>query len=369
MARNFYEVLGVGKNASQDEIKRAYRTLALKYHPDIAKDKASEEKFKEINESYAVLSDPEKRKQYDAYGPEGFNQRYTQQDIFRDFDFEKVFRDMGFGFGNEDINDIFGGMFSFGNRTQQRGDVGNDILARVDLTLKEAYTGADKKLRVRHVVRCERCNGNGAEPGSSVLACGRCNGSGRATSTVRTPFGVMQTVTQCPKCGGSGKTVERTCRDCNGTGRKVAEQTVTVSIPKGVGNGMQLRLAGMGDFGSRRTGDLYVETRIGRDGTFQRDGEHIHVDAHIPFYTALLGGTVAVPTLSGEHKIDIEGGMTDGTEILIRGKGMPRFKRTGYGDEIVTVRVDIPKSMTKEQRDLIKRFEELDTKKKRFGIF
>ncbi len=368
MAKDFYEVLGVGKSASQDEIKKAYRELALKYHPDRNKDSSAEERFKEINESYAVLSDPEKRRQYDAYGPEGFSRRYTQQDIFRDFDFNKVFRDMGFGFGSGDINDIFGSMFGFG-AGQQRGDVGNDILARVDMTLQEAYSGADKRIRLRHVMKCERCNGNGAEPGSKVLACPKCGGRGQVSSTIRTPFGAMQTVTQCPKCGGSGKSLEHPCRECGGHGRKVSEQTITVSIPKGVDDGMQLRLAGMGDFGARRTGDLYIEAHIGQDGMFNREGEHVRVEARIPFYTALLGGTVSVPTLSGDQKIEISEGTADGTEVLIRGKGMPRFKRTGYGDEVVTVRIEMPKSMTKEQRDLIKRFEELDTKKKRFGIF
>ncbi len=369
MARDFYEVLGVGKGASADEIKKAYRNLALRYHPDRNKDKNAENIFKEINEAYAVLSNQEKRRQYDAYGPEGFSQRFSEQDIFRDFDFDKVFRDIGFSFGTGSMDDIFGSFFGFGRGARMRDDIGNDILARADMTLKEAYTGVEKRLMVKHVVRCGRCGGSGAEPGSRVSACGKCNGTGQVKTTARTPFGIMQTVTACQKCGGSGQAFEKVCRECGGAGRRVEEQTITVSIPKGVATGIRLKLAGMGDFGRGRTGDLYVETNVEPDGLFERAGDDVRVDAHIPFYTALLGGTASVHTLSGAQEVRIEEGITDGTEIILKGKGMPRFKRQGYGDEVVIIRVDMPRAMSKEQRDLIKRFEELDSKKKKFGIF
>lgn len=367
MAKDFYEVLGVGKGASPDEIKKAYRSLAMKLHPDKNKDKNAENLFKEVNEAYAVLSDPEKRRQYDAYGPDAFRQRYTQQDIFRDFDFEKVFRDMGISFGMGDFGSgMFGDLFGF---QTQRQDSGNDILARVSLTLREAYSGAEKQMRVRHVAACERCGGKGNEPGSSILKCDKCGGRGQVAATARTPFGVMQTVTQCPKCGGSGKTLERPCRDCGGQGRKVVEQTVKVDMPKGIDNGMRLRLKGMGDFGRERAGDLYVEASVEGDSRFEREGDDLHVEQRIPFYTAILGGTVAVPTMEGDKEIRIEEGTQDNAKVVMRGHGMPRFRGSGRGDQIVTIKVDMPRSMSKEQRDLIKRFEELDGKKRRFGVF
>lgn len=367
MAVDYYNVLGIGKNANAEDIKKAYRNLALKYHPDVNKDSEAESKFKEINAAYAVLSDPEKRRQYDAYGPDAFQQRYTQQDIFRDFDFDKVFRDMGFNFGMDDFGpDIFSNLFGVQRRQSDRG---NDILAKVSLTLKEAYTGTDKRIRVRHVAICEHCDGKGSEPGSNILTCSKCNGRGQVAMTTRTPFGIMQTVTPCQKCGGSGKTFEKPCKECNAQGRKVIEQTINVSMPKGIDDGMQLRLKGMGDYGKARAGDLYVEAHVNDDGVFERDGNDLHMMQRIPFYTAMLGGTVTVPTLHGDKEVKIDEGVQNDDEIVMRGEGMPNFKGTGKGDQIVTLKVEMPKGMTNEQKDLIKKFRELDGKKKKFGIF
>ncbi|MEM0149433.1 MAG: molecular chaperone DnaJ [Candidatus Micrarchaeaceae archaeon] len=369
MAEDFYKVLGLDKGATLDDIKQAYRKLALKYHPDVNKGKEAEEKFKEINEAYAVLSDPEKRKQYDAYGPDAFSQKYTQEDIFRNFDVEKVFRDFGFNFGSGDFgSSIFEDMFGFSHGTRN-ADVGNDILARVSVTLKEAYTGTEKKLRVRHVVVCEVCGGSGAEPGSRVVRCDKCNGTGQVRVTRRTPFGVMQTISACPKCGGSGKVFERTCSSCGGSGKKVVEQNIDVAIPKGVDEGMRLRLKGMGDYGKDRSGDLYVEIHVQKNPEFERNEENIYTTAHVPFYVAMIGGRISVPTLDGDAEINIEGGTQPDARVVLKGRGMPVFRSSGKGDEIVTIKVDIPKGLSKEQKELIARFEELDRKKKKFGIF
>ncbi len=369
MAEDFYKVLGLDKGASLDDIKQAYRRLALKYHPDVNKSKEAEEKFKEINEAYAVLSDPEKRKQYDAYGPDAFNQRFTQEDIFRGFDFEKVFRDFGFNFGSDDFgSSIFEDMFGF-SHSARNADMGNDILARVNITLKEAYTGTEKKLRVKHVAICETCGGSGAEPGSRVVKCDKCNGTGQVKITRRTPFGIMQTISACPKCGGSGKVFEKVCHSCGGSGKRVVEQTIDVSIPKGVEDGMRLRVRGMGDYGKDRSGDLYVEVHVQKSPDFERSDENIYTSVHVPFYTAMTGGRISVPTLEGNKEIDIEEGTQPDARVVLKGYGMPLFRSSGKGDEIVTIKIDMPKSLTKEQRELAARFEELDKKKKRFGLF
>ncbi len=369
MAEDFYKVLGLEKGASLEEIKQAYRKLALKYHPDVNKSDEAEEKFKEINEAYAVLSDPEKRKQYDAYGPDAFNQRYTQEDIFRNFDFEKVFRDFGFNFGGEDFgSSIFEDMFGF-QHGARNADMGNDILAKVNVTLKEAYAGTEKKLRVRHVAVCAVCNGTGAEPGSKVVRCDKCNGSGQVKVTRRTPFGIIQTISTCPKCGGSGKIYENVCRACGGSGKKVVEQVIDVSVPKGVDDGMRLRVRGMGDYGKDRSGDLYVEVHVQKNPNFERSDENLYTTIHVPFYTAMAGGKISVPTLEGDKEAYIDEGTQPDARIVLKEYGMPIFRSSGKGDEIVTIKVDMPRSLSKEQKELLAKFEELDRKKKRFGIF
>lgn len=365
MAKDFYEVLGVKKGATLDEIKQAYRKLALQYHPDRNKGKDAEEKFKEINEAYAVLSDPGKRKQYDAYGPDQFNQRFSEEDIFRGFDFQNIFRNMGFdvneqgfsGFGN--IDDIFDNLFNRGSQYSQ-GSRGNDILARVKISMLEAVNGATKTISLRHIAQCDRCAGSGAEPGSKVIACPTCNGRGQVANARRTPFGVMQTITTCPACGGAGKVPEKKCKKCSGTGRIQKEDHVEVEIPKGVDTGTRLRLRGLGDYGSSRRGDLYIDVEIEQDQRFKRKGDDLVTTVHIPFYTAILGGSVEAPTIDGSESIRITPGTQSGDTTVIRGKGVPRFNRSGVGDEIIRIQVDMPKKLTAEQEELIKKYAELD---------
>ncbi|OJI07517.1 chaperone protein DnaJ [Candidatus Micrarchaeum sp.] len=375
MAKDFYDVLGVKKGASLDEIKQAYRKLALQYHPDRNKSKEAEEKFKEINEAYAVLSNPEKRKQYDAYGPDQFNQRFSEEDIFRGFDFQNIFRNMGFdvgdqgfsGFGN--IDDIFDNLFNRGSQYGQ-GTRGNDILARIRLSMLEAVNGATKTLTIKHIAQCDRCAGTGAEPGSKVITCPTCNGRGQVANARRTPFGVMQTITTCPTCGGSGKVPEKKCRKCGGTGRIQKDDSVEVEIPKGVDTGTRLRLRGLGDYGTSRRGDLYIDVEVEPDPRFKRKGDDLVTTIHVPFYTAILGGTIEAPTIDGSESVKISPGTQSGDTAVIKGKGVPRFNRAGVGDEIIRIQVDLPKKMTQEQEDLIRKYAETEgdssSKKKRF---
>ncbi|MEM0106952.1 MAG: molecular chaperone DnaJ [Candidatus Micrarchaeaceae archaeon] len=363
---DYYKILGVSKDASQDDIKRAYRELALKYHPDVNKTKDAEEKFKEINEAYAVLSDPEKRRQYDAYGPEGFSERYTQEDIFRDFNIDDIFKDLmgGMNFW-EDIGNPFGSSRKYARASR---DVGSDIADRLTISLQEAYTGTEKRLKLRHIAKCEHCNGTGAEPGSKIVKCKTCKGTGQVVSVKRTMFGMMQTVSICPTCNGTGKVYEHPCAYCNGTGRRAVEETVSIKIPPGIDDGMQLILHGMGDYGQGGSGDLYIEVRVRQDSNFKREGSNLFAKVHIPFYVAIIGGTVKIPTITGEREININGGIQNGETITLKGSGMPIFKGSGFGDEIVTFEIDMPKNVSAEQRDLIKKFAELDNKK-RFGFF
>ncbi len=367
MAKDYYDILGVKKDASRDAIKSAYRDLAMKLHPDRNKSPGAEETFKEVNEAYAVLGDPEKRRQYDMFGAEQFGQRFTTEDIFRDFDFNRVFRDLGFNFG---FDDDFASMFGFGHAARN-AEVGNDILARMSVTLAESARGAKKTLNVRHVKPCDRCNGRGYEPGTGMQRCDRCNGTGQLRETKRTPFGMIQTIGMCPKCNGRGKVFEAPCRKCNGRAVTQAEDQIEVAIPKGVDTGSRLRLRGMGDYGKDGAGDLYIDVEVQRDRVFVRDGGDIRVDVRVPLATALLGGAVLAPTLlNGNKRIRIEEGTQNGTKVVLRGEGMPRFRGSGSGDEIVNVIVDIPKRLSERQKELIRKFAGMDSEDgKGRGIF
>ena len=375
MPKDFYEVLGLKKSASEDEIKKAYRTLALKYHPDRNKEPGAEEHFKEINEAYAVLSDHEKRRMYDTYGTEQFNMRYSEEDIMRNFNIDEVLRSMGidFGFGSMG-GDPFG---MFGNFGGQRGDFGSDLLANVEITLREAATGTERKITLNHVKRCERCGGSGAEKGSGRIKCDKCNGAGQVRTTHRTPFGIMQSVATCNRCGGSGSVIEKKCKSCQGIGKLRSEDRIDVKIPRGVSNGTRLRLKGMGDFGVDRTGDLYIDVEVEEDERFRRDGDDIRYTLHVPFYQAILGAEVTVPTLTGEEELKIPKGTKNMEILVMRGKGMPHFGSSGQGDQIVTVFVDIPSRINQEQEELIRKFAyadggahgKEDQKRKKFGVF
>lgn len=370
MAEDYYDILHVKKNATQDEIKNAYRELAMKYHPDRNKDPGAEEIFKKVNEAYAVLSSPQKRQQYDTYGPEGFNQRFSEEDIFRGFDVNQIFRNFGIDFG--DSEDIFSSFFGMPGRSGGRRarQMGSDILAHMSISLEDAAKGVEKEVSVRHVAACERCGGTGMEPGSRLLKCDKCGGSGQLRVTRRTPFGIMQTITTCDKCGGSGKIFETPCKECKGRGAVQKENKISVRIPKGIEDNTRLRLEGMGDFGRDGPGDLYIDVRVQKDSRFERQGSDVYYTLELPFYTALLGGGVEVPTLYGSEKVRIESGTQNGSTITLKGKGMPNPRRQGYGDEIIRIAITVPKKLSKEQKELIEKFKEGSSEKKGFfGVF
>ncbi len=367
MTENYYDLLGVSKDASQEEIKKAYRKLALELHPDRNKDPQAVNRFKEINEAYAVLGDSEKKAQYDSYGPAGFGQRYNEEEIFRNFNFEQVFRDMGINIGGMGTEDIFSSFFGQGAR---HPNLGQGILYRMDLTLEQIAKGTQQEISVRHVRRCDRCDGSGAEPGSKVIKCPECSGKGQVITTTNTFFGRMQTVTTCGRCGGKGKSYEKKCRTCNGKGGAVANENINVTIPAGVSEGTRLRLEGMGDYGPGGNGDLYVEIHELRHNTFARQGDDIHATVKVPFYTAILGGRIVVPTLDGQKELTLDQGMQQGKQIVLKGSGIKRLRGSGAGDEIITVDIEMPKSLSSQQRELIEKFKssEEGVGKKKFGF-
>ncbi|MCL4381050.1 MAG: molecular chaperone DnaJ [Candidatus Marsarchaeota archaeon] len=385
MPKDYYDVLGVPKGASGDDIKKAYRQLAMKYHPDKNKDKDAEEKFKEINAAYAVLSDEQKRKQYDMFGPEQFNQKYSEQDIFRGFDFKDIFRSMGFDFDidfNETPNDIFDDLFGFSSGHSRRQAEGADKLLQITIDLKQATQDTTKKISVTHFAKCDACRGSGVEPGSKVITCDVCKGHGQIKNVQRTPFGIMQTITSCPKCRGGGKIYEQLCRKCSGSGRIKKQDTIDVKIPKGVEDGMRLRLAGEGDYSQHRVGDIYIDVHIPKDREFSRKGSDIYYNLDIPFYIAILGGRMTAKTLYGDEEVIIKKGTQDNERIVLKGKGMPKFGSGSYGDQIISIGIKIPRALTGEESALIERFQQIhgtargnengddkEDKKRRFGIF
>ncbi len=357
MTEDFYKLLGVQKNATQDQIKQAYRELALKYHPDRNKDKSAEDTFKKINEAYAVLGDPEKRKQYDMMGSEAFNRRYTEEDIFRGFNFQDIFKDMGvnvnFGFGDDDIFN------PFGSARGRQGDVGQSILYKLSITLQEAAQGVEKEISLKHSVACSRCKGTGGEPDSEKITCPTCEGSGYQRTIRNTILGRIQTMVTCPRCGGRGQQYKRSCRQCNGNGREVKNDRIKVNIPHGVMDNMRLKYEGMGDYGMDSNGDLYIEIEVKEDKTFTRDGDDIYTQISIPFYKAILGAEVDVPTLFGSKKIRIEPGTQPNTRIALKREGIRRMNSDYKGNEIVEIKVHIPEHLSKEESDLILQYKKM----------
>ena len=370
---DYYSLLGVPKTATREEIKKAYRDLALKYHPDRNKDASAEEKFKKINEAYAVLSDETKRRQYDAYGPEQFGRQYSEQDIFRNFNFRDIFKDAGININMGDGDfDFFGNFFGQGQRNR---DVGQSILFRMDLTLEEIARGAQKEINLRHRRKCNHCGGTGGEPGSKQSKCPKCDGSGRVTVITSSFLGRIQSVTTCDLCTGSGKMYDKRCKTCNGKGGVIGNDNINVTIPAGVKDGMRLKLDKMGDFGKDGSGDLFIEVHLLKHKIFERVNDNdIFTEVKIPFYKLILGGKATVPTLNGEKEISIDPGTDPGKDILLKGEGIKKFGSTSHGDEILRINVSIPKTMTSEEREAIERFRdatenEKGDSKKRFGIF
>ena len=359
---DYYEVLGVERNANADEIKKAYRKAAIKYHPDKNPgDKEAEEKFKEAAEAYDVLSNPEKRARYDQFGHAGMNGSAAGGG-FGGFS--------GGGFSMEDIfsqfGDIFGGHFGgFGGGsrggTQRRGNRGSDIRVKVKLTLAEISSGTTKKLKVNKYIACDKCGGTGAKDSSSYSTCQTCNGTGVVTRIENTFFGRMQTQSVCPACGGEGRIITAKCDKCGGEGIVKGSEIIEINIPAGVGEGMALTVSGKGNAARHGgvNGDLIVVIEEERDPQLVRDGDDLIHNLNITVTTAILGGEVEVPTIDGKARIKIAPGTHAGKVLRLRGKGLPSVNGYGRGDILIVVDITIPTSLTSEEKRLV---EQLSTK-------
>ena len=353
--RDYYEVLGVDRNATEDEIKKAYRRMARKYHPDLNKDnpKDAEEKFKEVNEAYQVLSDEGKRSQYDQVGHDAF-----QQAARGGAGSAGAGGFGGFGqggFGGFDMGDIFD-MFSGGGRRQQNGpEAGADLRYDMEITLREAASGVNKSFTVNKNETCSHCHGSGAEPGTSVETCPHCGGTGQERVVRNTPFGQMVNVTTCSYCGGKGKIIKEKCHECHGSGIRKARKTLSVDMPKGVSTGIRVRVSGEGEPGKRGgpQGDLYVYIYVRDDPDFERDGDDLYRNAVISFPTAAMGSTVQIQTLEDTVELRIPPGTQGGTKFRMPGKGMPRLQRSGHGDLYVIVKVSVPAKLQQEQKETL----------------
>ena len=349
--RDYYEVLGVAKDASKAEIKKAYRKLALKYHPDKNKEAGAEEKFKEISEAYAVLYDDEKRNLYDQYGHAGIDQQFTSEDIFRGADFGDIFRNMG---GIEDIFERFfgGSMGGFGRRSSHRRR-GSDLRYDLEITLEDAYSGIETTIKVPRSETCDTCNGSGAKPGTSPKSCPGCGGSGQMRATRRTAFGMFTQVTTCNRCQGQGTIIEHKCPECRGRGIVQKTRDIELKIPKGVDDGAQLRLAGEGEAGSGGTGDLYIVVHVKKHPVFNRRGLDLHMVKDVSFPDAALGTRVDTKTLEDEIELRVPDGTQNGDTLRVRNKGMPGLHGRGQGDLYVEIHVKTPKKLSRKAKKLL----------------
>jgi len=352
--KDYYEVLDVPKNATKGEMKNAYRKLALQYHPDRNKAPEAEEKFKEVSEAYAVLSDDEKRKQYDTYGHAGIGAKYSPEDIFRGADFGDVFRDFGFG-GFDDIFDVFLGRRRGWREGSQRG---TDLRYDIEMTLEEVASGLEKEVYIPRRERCEECNGSGASLGTEARRCSRCNGTGRLQRAVSMGFGQFIQVETCNICGGRGTIIDSPCKTCHGTGVVSRNRRILVKIPAGVDEGSRLRLAGEGEVGVRGgpPGDLYVVVHFKSHEIFKRRENDILYETSVGFVQVALGTEIEVPTLGGKAKLKIPVGTQSHTVFRLKGKGVPNLNGFGRGDELVRVKIRTPTKLTSKQRELLLQF-------------
>ena len=357
-AKDYYETLGVGKNASEDEIKKAYRKLARKYHPDLNKDDpTAAEKFKEVNEAYQTLGDADKRSQYDQLGHDAYEQAQRGGGAG-----PGGFDTSGFSGGfNFDMGDIFD-MFTGGSRRQQNGPVrGGDMRYDMEITLREAAKGVKKTFSVRKDETCSHCHGSGAEPGTSVETCPHCQGTGQERVVQRTPFGQMVNVVTCRHCGGRGKIIKEKCHTCHGTGLERKLKKLEINIPAGADSGVRMRIGGEGEPGLRGgpAGDLYVYIFVKQDPEFERNGDDLYRRADISFPTAALGNVIHVDTLDEKVELQIPAGTQPGTKFRIKEKGMPRLQRNGRGDLYVIVNVTVPKNLKGEQKEALLKYADI----------
>ena len=354
--RDYYEVLGVKKSSSKDEIKKAYRKLALKYHPDKNKgDKGAEEKFKEGSEAYHVLSDDKRRENYDQFGHAAF--QGGGQGGFGNFDFSSSFSDI--------FEDVFGD-FGFGgsgqSRRGRRNNRGNDLRYDITIDLNDAFNGKEEKINYTTYKKCKTCSGSGARPGSKPSACNYCGGQGKVRSS-QGFFTIQQT---CPECSGEGEKISNPCNNCSGAGKTQSNESVSVKIPKGVDDGTRIRIAGKGEAGTKggSYGDLYLFISVKPHEIFKRSEENLFYELPITFTDAALGANVEVPSIDGgKTKIKIPSGTQSGKQLRLRGKGMPVLKRNLFGDLYIRVITEIPTSLTKRQKELLAEFKNLEDNK------
>ena len=355
--RDFYEVLGVKKGASEDELKKAYRKLAKENHPDLHPgDKECEARFKEINEAYEVLSDPDKRAKYDQFGHAAFD---PSQGFggggFGGFE--------GFGGFGDIFSDIFGGGFGFGGgggRNPNAPRKGDNLRATVNIKFEEAAFGVKKEVFVSKIEQCPDCKGTGCAEGTTAEVCPDCKGTGTVMSTKRTPFGMVQSSEQCPKCKGRGKIIHSPCKTCRGMGSVRRQHKVTVSVPAGIDDGQTISLRGQGNAGLNGgpAGDLLITVLVQPHARFERDGASILLDQEVSFAQAALGAEVEVPTLDGKVKLNIPEGTQTGTTFRLKGKGVPFLRNGGRGDQFVTVKVAVPRGLSSAQKDALRQYAE-----------
>ncbi len=367
--RDYYEVLGIAKGADESEIKKAYRKLAKKYHPDANPDnKEAEEKFKEISEAYEILSDSEKRAAYDQYGHAAFEQGgMGGAGGFGGMDMGDIFGSFG-GFG-----DIFGDIFGGGSSRRRNGPVnGRDIQVGLTISFEEAVFGCSKDVTINVTDTCDECHGSGAKAGTSAQTCTRCGGSGQERVVNRTPLGNIQTVRTCSACGGSGKIIKDKCTKCHGSGKVNIQKTVKVDIPKGINHGQSIRKSGMGEAGSNggHHGDLYIEIRVMPHKQFVRNGNDILLDVPITMTQAALGANITIPTLEGDEIYSVRAGTQPESKVTLRNKGVFYVRNPkDRGNMILTFKVTIPTKLTEHQKELLREFDDPDSANKKGGLF
>ena len=353
--RDYYEVLGVTKGASEDEIKKAYKKMARKYHPDLNPDnKEAEEKFKEVNEAYEVLSDPDKKARYDQYGHAGVDPNFGAG---AGFDGSFDFGDLGDIFGN-----FFGGGFGGGGRrtnpnAPQRGE---SIRLSLTISFEEAAFGCEKEITVERMEQCGTCGGSGCAAGTTPEVCPDCHGTGQVQVRRQTPMGVFATSSPCGRCGGKGKIIHQPCPDCRGTGAVRKRKTIKASVPAGIDNGQTISIRGQGHAGKNGgpAGDLLITITVRPHELFRREGTSVLCEAPITFAQAVLGAELEIPTIDGKVKYDLPEGTQSGTTFRLKGKGIPSINGRGRGDQYVTVYIETPRNLNKEQKDALKKFAE-----------
>ena len=350
MPTDYYEILGVSRDAGKEDIKRAYRRLARKYHPDVNKEPGAEERFKEINRAYEILSEPETRNRYDRFGEAGVSGGPAGFDPDNMSGFADIF---------ESIFSGFGGMGGQGAARRRTGPIrGEDLRLDFKLKFREAVFGGEKEIRIRHLETCQTCKGSGARPGTSSRTCTTCNGTGQVRRATRTPFGTFAQVSVCPTCDGAGEVIEEKCDVCGGSGRRQETKKLKITIPAGVDNGMKLRVAREGDAGLKGgpPGDLFVYLTVENDAEFQREGNDIKSDITISYIQAILGCTIKVNTVDGQEDLTIPAGTQPNTVLILENKGVPKLGNpVSRGDHRITVKISIPTRVTGEERELLEK--------------